>query len=231
MSQAKFYNKRWFRIGSAIFILLSGVAIMAFLASTKEQTNKKDLGARVRKVTVSDLAFADHTLQIHGNGSIQSQRTLNIVTLVSGEVIYSKDNLKSGLFVSQGEILVIIDDREARNRAHQARSGLINSIVSLIPDLKGVSDSAAYQKWSQYLESLNMDSTPKLPKILNAQERIRVSMHNIFNQHSTAKNAEITLERHTIRAPFDAYLIADGPLLGSWMAPGQVAASLCSSAH
>ena len=226
MSQAKFYGNRWFRIGSAVFILMLGIVAMAFLASTKEEANKKDLSARVRKVTVSELTFADHTLQIHGNGSIQSQRTLNLVTLVSGEVIYSKDNQKSGLFVSQGEILVKIDDREARNRAHQARSGLINSIVSLIPDLKGVSDNTAYQKWSQYLEGLNMDNTPELPQILDAQERIRVSMHNIFNQHAMAKNAEITLERHTIRAPFDAYLIADGPILGSWMAPGQTAASL-----
>jgi len=226
MSQGNFYNKRWFRIGSAIFILLLGIASMAYLASTKEEAKKTDMGARVRKVTVSDLAFADHTLQIHGNGSIQSQRTLNLVTLVSGEVIYSKDNLKSGLFISKGEILIKIDDREARNHAHQARSGLINSIVSLIPDLKGVSDKTAYQKWSQYLEGLNMNSTPELPTILDAQERIRVSMHNIFNQHAMAKNAEITLERHTIRSPFDAYLIADGPILGAWMAPGQVAASL-----
>lgn len=226
MSPKQIIEQRWFRIGSAIGILIIGISAMGFLASTKEETKKRDLGQRVRKVAVSDLSFGDRTLKIHGNGSIQSQHSLNMVTLVGGQVIYSRGNLKSGLFVKRGEILLKIDDREASNRAQQTRSGLINAIVSLIPELKGSSNNSAHLKWTKYLEQLNMSSIPDLPEISDSQERIRVSMHNIFNQFAMVRNAEIDLERHTLKAPFDAYLVSDGAIEGTWMTPGQPVASL-----
>ena len=226
MNQVNIYNKRWFRVGTAISILVIGIAGMSILAATKEEAKKKDATQRVRKVSTTQLQFDDHTLQIHGNGSIESQQKLDLVSFVGGEVIYSREDLKSGLFVKQGAILLKIDDREAQNRTLQARSGLINAIVSLIPELRGNAQNQVYEKWNSYLEQLNMSTTPDLPAIDDAQERIRVSMHNIFNQHSTVKNAEISLDRHIIRAPFDGYLLNDGVIAGTWISPGQIVVSI-----
>lgn len=213
-------------MGSAAAILLMGIAAMSILAATKEEAKKKEAPVRIRQVATIPLRYTDHTLQIHGNGSIESQQRLDLVSFVGGEVVYAHDDLKSGLFVSAGDVLLKVDDREAQNHTLQARSGLINAIVSLIPELRGNAGNAAYEKWSNYLEALNMETTPDLPRITNAQERIRVSMHNIFNQHALVKNAEITLDRHTIRAPFDGYIVSDGVIAGTWISPGQVAVSL-----
>lgn len=226
MSTSTIYNKRWFRVGTAISILVVGAGVMGVLASTKEEAKKKEATQRVRQVATTPMLYTDHTLQIHGNGSIESQQRLDLVSFVGGEVVYSSGDLKSGLFVKKGAVLLKIDDREAQNRTLQARSGLINAIVSLIPELRGNAQDQTYKKWNSYLEQLNMSSTPELPPITDAQERIRVSMHNIFNQHATVKNTEITLERHTIRAPFDGYLVNDGVIAGTWISPGQVAVSM-----
>jgi len=226
MKTPNLYEKRWFRVGTAISILIMGIAAMSILAATKEETKKKDAAQRVRQVATTPIAYTNHTLRIHGNGSVESQQLLDLVSFVGGEVVYSKDDLKSGLSVKAGEILLKIDDREAQNRVQQARSGLINAIVSLIPELRGNTQNTTYEKWNRYLETLNMSNTPDLPAINDSQERIRVSMHNIFNQHATVKNAEITLDRHTIRAPFDGFLVNDGVIAGTWISPGQVAVSL-----
>jgi len=226
MNTSTLYNKGWFRVGTAMSILIMGIIGMSILAATKEETKKKEATQRVRQVATSSMEYKDHTLQIHGNGIIESQQRLSLVSFVGGEVVYSRDDLKSGLLVKTGDVLLKIDDREAQNRTLQARSGLINAIVSLIPELRGNAGNQAYDKWNNYLETLNMSTTPELPPITDAQERIRVSMHNIFNQHATVKNAEITLNRHTIRAPFDGYLVEDGVIAGTWISPGQVAASL-----
>ncbi len=226
MSTSTIYKKRWFRVGTAISILVMGIAAMSILAATKEETKKKEATQRVRQVATTPMVYADHTLQIHGNGSIESQQHLDLVAFVGGEVVYSRGDLKSGLQVKQGDILLKIDDREAQNRTLQARSSLINAIVSLIPELRGNAQDKTYKKWNNYLEQLNMSTTPELPVITDAQERIRVSMHNIFNQHAMVKNTEITLDRHTIRAPFDGYLVSDGVIAGTWISPGQVAVSL-----
>ncbi len=226
MKTPKIYDNRWFRIGSAFSILAVGIAAMSILAATKEETKKKDAAQRVRQVATTPLIYGDHTLQIHGNGSIESQQLLDLVSFVGGEVVYSRDDLKSGLLVNQGDILLKIDDREAQNRTLQARSGLINAIVTLIPDLRGNTGNETYEKWNNYLEQLNMSHTPDLPLITDSQERIRVSMANIFNQHAMVKNTEITLDRHTIRAPFNGYLVNDGVIAGTWISPGQVAVSL-----
>jgi len=226
MSTTSIYNKRWFRVGTAISILAMGVVIMSILAATKTETKKKEATQRVRQVATQPIQYADHTLQIHGNGSIESQQRLDLVSFVGGEVVYAREDLKSGLFVQSGDILLKIDDREAQNRTLQTRSSLINAIVSLIPELRGNAQNKTYNKWNNYLQQLNMSNTPDLPEITDAQERIRVSMHNIFNQHAMVKNAEINLDRHTIRAPFDGYLVDDGVIAGTWISPGQVAVSL-----
>lgn len=226
MTTTTIYDKRWFRVGTAISILVMGVVAMSILAATKEETKKKEATQRVRQVATIPMKYADHTLQIQGNGSIESQQLLDLVSFVGGEVVYSLNDLKSGLFVNKGDILLKIDDREAQNRTLQARSGLINAIVSLIPELRGNDQDKTYEKWNTYLEQLNMSNTPELPIITDAQERIRVSMHNIFNQHATVKNTEITLAKHTIRAPFDGYLVNDGVIAGTWISSGQVAVSL-----
>lgn len=227
MNATQLYGKRWLRFGIAAAIIVVGAGVMALLASTKEESNKRDLSTRVRQVEVMDIAYGPYTLKVHGNGTIESRRALDQVTLVGGQVVYSYGDLKAGMLVREGQTLLKIDDREAENRLVQARSGLINSIVSLIPDLKMDDKNAAYSKWTSYLEDLNVNSTTaELPAITDPQERIRVSMHNIFNQYSTVKNAEITLERHTIRAPFDAYVANDGAQLDTWVTPGQVVASL-----
>ena len=160
MSISPIYNKRWFRVGTAISILVLGVAIVGILAATKEEAKKKEATQRVRQVATTPMIYGDHTLQIHGNGSIESQQLLDLVSFVGGEVIYSRDDLKSGLFVKKGDILLKIDDREAQNRTLQARSGLINAIVSLIPELRGNAQDATYKKWNIYLEQLNMSNTP-----------------------------------------------------------------------
>ena len=225
------YDRRLYKILAVFAILLVGIGLTFVLASTKKETKKKEATQRVRQVATRPMVYDDHRLMIHGNGSIESQQSLQVVSLVGGEVIYSRGNLKSGQFVSKGDTLLRIDDREARNRTLQARSGLINAIVSLVPELRGNERSQAYDKWNRYLEQINMERTPALPAITDPQERIRVSMHNIFNQHATVKNAEINLERHTILAPFEGYLDSDGVLPGSWIAPGQPVVSIIDPFH
>lgn len=225
-TNTKIYHKRWFKVSTAVAIIVVGISSMVLLAATKEQTNKREIKRTVRQVEVTELDFGQHTLKVHGNGTIESQNKLDLVSFVGGQVVYSRENLKSGMLVNQGDILLVIDNREAKNRLQQAKSGLINSIVALIPQLKGTGDNAIYNKWNQYLASLDMGKTPDLPEITDSQERIRVSMHNVFNQFSMVKNAEINLERHTIRAPFNGYLIADGAILGAWISPGQPVVSL-----
>jgi multidrug efflux pump subunit AcrA (membrane-fusion protein) len=222
----KYYHKRWFRVGTAVGIIFIGISTMMALAATKEETKKREAKVTIRQVEVSKLNFGEHTLSVHGNGTIESQNQLDLVSFVGGQVVYARENLKSGQFVEGGDSLLVIDNREAKNRLHQARSGLINSIVALIPQLKSTGDNSTYIKWSNYLATLDMGKTPDLPEILDSQERIRVSMHNVFNQFSTVKNAEINLERHTVKAPFDGYLIADGAMEGEWISPGQRVVSI-----
>lgn len=224
--KTKIYHKKWFRVGTAVGIIFLGISTMMVLATTKEETKKREAKITVRQVEIAELDFGIHTLKVHGNGTIESQNKLELVSFVGGQVVYARENLKSGLFVEKNNVLLVIDNREAKNHLHQARSGLINSIVNLIPQLKGTGDNTTYKKWNNYLATLDMGKTPDLPEIKDSQERIRVSMHNVFNQFSMVKNAEINLERHTIRAPFDGYLIADGAMEGEWISPGQRVVSL-----
>ena len=58
MSNSTIYKKRWFRVGTAISILVVGIAAMSILAATKEETNKKTEGLSAFIVDVGKAELA-----------------------------------------------------------------------------------------------------------------------------------------------------------------------------
>lgn len=212
--------KKSMRVGIVVSILAVGFLGMNLLGSADKKSNKRETKPDIRTVTVNDIETKNITLQINGNGVIESKRSLSIVSEVNGKVVFAKNDLKSGTFVRKEETIVKVDSREISNELMSLRSDLMNAVASILPEYK-IEEDKAYEKWFNYFQNLDINKEiAELPEIVDAQEKIKVSSRNIFTKYFAVKNKEIKLAKYSIEAPFDGFIRSTGILENSFVSVG-----------
>ena len=220
-----------YKISSFILILIIGIFGMKMLGSSNKQTNKRDIVQEVRKVETQLLAHDDVQIEIEGNGTIEAQKTVNIISEVQGIVTFAKNDLKSGTYVKKGEIICKIDPRQAENSFHSQYAEFMRVLISFLAFANSESDEL-YNKWFKYSNELDIDKPIKdLPEITDPREKNQAITNNIFTQFYAVKNAEIALSKHTIYAPFDGYITSNGIVKDSYINYGQKLVSLQDVTH
>lgn len=213
--------KRVLKIGAVPAILAVGLVAMQALGSTKKESNKRELTPEARPVETARLDFGGVTLEVEGNGVVESERVLNLVSEASGKVLFAKNDLKDGTYVREGEVVVRIDSRDVENDLYALRSDYLNAVASVLPELQ-IDDARIYRKWFDYFNSLDIaGSVPELPEITNAQEKIKISTKDVIGKYYELRNREIQLSKYTIRAPFDGYVSSAGVIENSFVTQGQ----------
>ncbi len=214
-------KKTVMKVSAVPAILLVGVFAMQALGSTKKQANRRAAPPEARAVETQRVEFADLTLQVEGNGVVESERTLSMVSEANGRVTFAKNDLKDGTFVREGERVVTIDSRDVENELYGLRSDFLNAVASVLPELR-LDDARIYKRWFDYFNAIDINEPiPELPEITNAQEKIKVSTKDIIGKYYSVRNQEILLSKHTIRAPFDGYIGSSGVIENSFVSTGQ----------
>lgn len=214
------------KILSVIIILIIGVFGMKMLGSSKKQTKKRDVVQEVRKVETQLLTRSDFQIEIEGNGTIEAQKTVALVSEVQGIVTFAKNDFKSGTYVEKGEIICKIDSRQAENSYQSQYAEFMRVLILFLAYTNSESDGL-YNKWSKYSNELDINKPIKdLPKMNNPREKNQAINNNILTQYYAVKNAEIALSKHTIIAPFDGYITSNGIVKDSYVNFGQKLVSL-----
>ena len=216
---------------SFIIILIIGVAGMKMLGSTKKQAKKRDAVQEVRKVETQLLTHGDVQIKIEGNGTIEAQKTVDIISEVQGIVTFAKNDLKSGTYVKKGEIICKIDPRQAENSYQSQYAEFMRVLVSFLA-FTNIESDELYNKWSSYYNEIDITKPIKdLPEITDPREKNQAISNNIYTQFYAVKNAEIALSKHTIFAPFDGYLTSNGIVKDSYINFGQKLVNLQDVTH
>lgn len=204
-----------------IAIIAVGFLGMMFLTSTEKTSNKRAEQIDIRKVETQRIVYEDFTLSISGNGVVNSKQSLEVVSEAQGKILYAKNNAKNGTHFKKGEVILKIDSREVENDLYSFRSDFMNSVASMLPELKNESVEE-YEKWFKYFNTLDIGSeTPELPQTTDTREKIKVSSRNVFSKYYKVKNQEILLSKYNIAAPFDGYLSDSDLIENSFIVRGQ----------
>lgn len=216
-----FIKQKLGKVLSVVVIVTLGFLAMNLLGSTEKETNKRIIDPEKRTVTVEPVNFGEYTLAVNANGVVSPQKTLNFISEANGKVLYAKNDLKNGTYVSKGELVVEIDSREIENDLYSLRSDFMNSLASVIPDLKAHSEEV-YDKWYNYFKEIDIHSEiPNLPEMTLSQEKMMISSRNIFKKYYDVKNQEILLSKYAVHAPFDGYIESTGIIENSFITRGQ----------
>ncbi|MEE9573778.1 MAG: hypothetical protein V3W20_12065, partial [Candidatus Neomarinimicrobiota bacterium] len=219
------------KILSFIMILIIGVFGMKMLGSSKKQTKKRAVVHEARKVETQLLTHGDVQIKVEGNGTIEAQKTVEMISEVQGIVTFAKNDLKSGTYVKKGEIICKIDPRLAENSYQSQYAEFMRVLILFLAYTNSESDDL-YAKWSKYSNELDINKPIKeLPEFTDPRERNQAINNNILTQYYAVKNAEIALSKHIIFAPFDGYITSTGIVKDSYVNFGQKLVSLQNVTH
>ena len=210
------------KVGAIPAILAVGFLGMQGLGSTKKESNKREITPEARAVETQQLAFGDLALEIEGDGVIESERVLEIISEATGRVTFAKNRLKDGTFVREGAVVMRVDSRDVENDLLALRSEFMNSVASLLPELR-MDEGPVYKRWFDYFNGLEINqAVPDLPEITRPQEKIQVSAKDIYGKYFAVKNQELLVSKYEIRAPFDGYISSNGIIENTFVSQGQL---------
>ena len=119
-----------------LFILINFLVISSlyFGGGAENEDSKKELFLPTLSAIQAENKI--ETLKVVGFGTISSFNSVDISSEAQGQLNKGKHNLKPGTNFRRGDLLFKINDTEAQYNLRARKSGFINILASLLPNLK-----------------------------------------------------------------------------------------------
>ena len=200
-----------------IIIVIIGVIILAgaiFLASqlsapapqtaTAGQLSPSEKAA----VVVDTRKIQNDQVKTYVNitGRLQPEDKIDIYSEVSGVLQGTGKPFKVGVFYRKGQVLLRINDDEARQNLLAQKNNFINALAQVVPDLK-IDYPDIYELWRNYLLEVEADEPlPPLPPVETEQQKLFLTGRNVYTQYHNIQQLENRLDKYVIRAPFSGVI-------------------------
>lgn len=202
-------------------ILLTGAAITVLIFSTEPTATQsgatKDTAMLVEVVEVERDNFSP---TIRAMGTVEASQDVVLSPRVGGEIIQISENFTPGGYAEEGEVLFQIDPSDFRNTLQQRRSELQQAEADLTIEMGR--QNVAQQDYELLDESLTNENE----SLVLREPQLNAARSFVESAEAAVEQAELDLERTTIRAPFNAYILSRNANVGSQVAPGDEIARL-----
>lgn len=201
-----------------------GLVITALIFSTEPEAQQEGTSLETAMlVDVTTIKKGTFEPIIVATGTVQPVEDVNLSPLVSGQVIRRDPAFTPGGFVQNNQILLQIDPADFRNTLELRKSELMQSQTTLdtemgrqqiaVQDLQLIADDSLFG--SNPLSEEERQLVLRKPQ-LNAVKA------TIGAAKAAVDQAQLNLERTTIRAPFDAHILSQNVTKGSLVAQGDI---------
>ncbi len=203
-------------------ILVGGVLVTTLIFFTEPEAQSE--GATIETAILVDVVDAKKGTfapTIVATGTVQPVEDVILSPLVSGQIIRRDAAFTPGGFVKKGEVLLQIDPSDYRNTLELRKSELLQSETALATEM------GRQQIAEQDLQLINNDSlfgdnplSDNETQLVLRQPQLNAVKANIEAARASMNQAQLNLERTTIRAPFDAHILSQNVTVGSQVAQG-----------
>lgn len=146
------------------------------------------------------------TLKVVGFGTISSFNAVDISSEAQGQLKKGGHHLKPGANFRKGDLLFKINDTEAQYNLRARKSGFINILASLLPDLK-IDFPNEFDKWENYIGSIKLnEGLAQLPSWTSNKEKIFLSTRNVLTEYFAIKSLETQIDKYAVYAPFSGVI-------------------------
>lgn len=204
-----------------LLVLLAGIAIATTLIKTAPQTERKRPQTPPPTVEVMTLQPQAYQVRIPSSGTVAPVTSGSLIPEVSGRIIAVSDNFRNGGFFTAGEELLKIDPRDYQNAVTIARAELAQNRQLLAEEqARGRQAAADWQK-------LQLPGEPD-PLVLRIPQQ-QTAKAQLAAAEARLKQAELDLERTSIRAPYAGRVLNKLVAYGQYVAAGTPLADIYAS--
>jgi len=203
------------RITLSVLILVAGFLGMWALLSLKTGTPKRPPGVRTKIVETAIVQLQPVQTRIITYGRVTSSQPVLLHAEVAGTLQPGTISFKPAQSFSKGDLLVKIDDRQARLNLNSTISDLLTALATVLPEIK-VDFPDGYQIWQDYFNSCQFNKKiAPLPETSNPKVKLFLSRFNVYKLYFSVRNLEILLDKHNFYAPFDGSIVSANLRVGS----------------
>ena len=196
-----------------IATILVGVAFIGFsiasnmgLSSMKKPPSQAYEKHKTPLVKVIQVKNNDIRVSLQVNGKLVAAKKIDLFAEVSGVMLPTAQNFKAGSFYKQGELLLNLDDTEAKATLTAQKSELLSALVQILPDLKiDFPDNAS--KWEYYIAQFDINKNiAAFPEPASQKEKFFITSRKLYNLYFNIKSLELRAMKYKVQAPFDGVL-------------------------
>jgi len=194
-----------------IVVLVTGIAVMAGLASLKKPPEEKEVVDNTPIVAVETITIAPMVMEVASHGVVMPKYETELVAQVSGEIVELSEIFVRGGFIKKDQLLARIDPSDYQAALIDAQATMATARAALEKEV--AQGKVAEREWKQITDSSPTELSLRKPQLAQELARVKAAQAAILR-------AERNLERTEIRAPFDAMIDSRKVGLGSFVTIG-----------
>src|SRR6056300_609477 len=168
-------NKKLIRnIALAVVILIVGLTVKNKLSGMATKVEiKEDKTAPMVNVFSASPDTVGLGLELYGK--LNAVNRVDLLAEVSGSFVGGDRQFLEGVAFQKGEVLIALDNLEAKANAMSLKGNFINSIVGILPDIK-MDYAASYPDFESFLNDLSLSKPlPTLPQTSGTLEKFLIA--------------------------------------------------------
>lgn len=198
-------------------ILLVGGAVTAIIFFT-EPTAARSGATKTTAMLVDVMEVQRETVQptVEAMGTVVPAQDIVLRPRVGGEIIRRADAFTPGGYVRKGDVLLQIDPSDYEHALRQRQSELRQALADL--EVERWQRDIAEREYRLRGDTLDLSEQNRAVALREPQ--FDAAQSRVESGRAAVAQAELDLERTTVRAPFDAHILRRDANLGSQVGPG-----------
>ena len=211
------------RLALGVGVLAIGVGMMNGLISMKEEMPVSDKPTAPRAVRNAVIEVGSIHPETPVEGRVEALYKMDLISEVTGTLLMGSREFREGMAFAAGEVILAMDDTEARLALIAQRSQFLQLLSGQLADLQMDFDGSS-EVWTGYVKSIDVDETlPPLPEAASDRERLFLSNRGIVSNYHSIRSAEEKCSKFQVRAPFDGIVVLANVQPGALVRAGQMA--------
>ena len=223
--------KKTIRLVAGLAIMGVGVTFMQVLIGMKTVPSVVIPLTHALPVKTMIVENSTHTPEIKIEGRVEAWNRIDLFAEVNGVLNRGGKQFREGVTYSKGEIILKLDDSEAKSNLKSARAQFLQLSTSILANIK-VDFPDRINEWETFVKSISVDKTlPDLPVSKTDRENYYVVNRGVNASYHAIKASEDRLSKYKILAPFDGFvstatvkpgaLVRGGQPLGTFVGSGE----------
>lgn len=205
-------SKKTLIICFCILILGAGVTALIFMTeptATRVAATKKT----AMLVDVVEVQRGTYRPVIVATGTVQAEQDITLSPQVGGRVLSLSSAFTPGGFVKKGQVLLQIDPADYQNALLEKKSDLRRATADL--NIEMGRQNVAQKDY----QILNETLSGELEALVLRQPQLNATRARVEAAQAAVNQADLELQRTTIKAPFDAHILSRNANVGSLVSP------------